>query len=286
MDRMASISGVMNPPIWTSTTTAVSGVRAASSVSGERASVSGETSARRGIPPACTTAAAVAKKVLVGMTTSRPSTAKVRKMISRALVPLLTATGVRHIVAEGERLLELAGARAEGERAVLQRLIDHAQDRLAILRREDDASSRYTRTCHAVSAFLAPIDAQNGICGRGGPHGRKTTHSRSQRFTGDSGPVKLAQGWPRATNVRWEANATFHRTDPCDPPPMRRGNSMNKTTRRKNPSGRVGHHGAESSLEEAPFVFGRGQRYGSAKARGSVARAAEPAQVVGGCGVP
>ena len=36
-------------------------------------------------------AAAVAKKVLVGTTTSRPSTPRVRKMISRAPVPLLTA---------------------------------------------------------------------------------------------------------------------------------------------------------------------------------------------------
>ena len=51
---------------------AVWGVSAASSVSGDRASVAGDTSASRGMPPACTTAAAVAKKVLVGMTTSRP----------------------------------------------------------------------------------------------------------------------------------------------------------------------------------------------------------------------
>jgi hypothetical protein len=42
--------------------------------------------------------------------------------------------GVPHIVAKGERLLELASARAESQRTVLQRLIDHPQDRLSILR--------------------------------------------------------------------------------------------------------------------------------------------------------
>jgi hypothetical protein len=41
---------------------------------------------------------------------------------------------VRHIVAEGECLLELASARAESQRTVLQRLVDHAQDLLSILR--------------------------------------------------------------------------------------------------------------------------------------------------------
>ncbi len=88
---MASTSGVMSPPIWTSTTAAVWGVSAVWSVSVERAKVAGDTSASRGMPPACRTAPAVAKKVFVGTTTSRPATSSARRMISSALVPLLTA---------------------------------------------------------------------------------------------------------------------------------------------------------------------------------------------------
>src|SRR5262249_26117503 len=41
--------------------------------------------------PACTAAAAVAKNVLAGTRTSRPSTLSARRMISSALVPELTA---------------------------------------------------------------------------------------------------------------------------------------------------------------------------------------------------
>ena len=65
---------------------------AASALAAVRAYVSAATSAKRGTPPACTTAAAVAKNVLVGTTTSRPPAPSARSTISRALVPLLTAT--------------------------------------------------------------------------------------------------------------------------------------------------------------------------------------------------
>ena len=69
---MASTSGVIAPPMCTSTTPAVSSPSAASTVPAERASVSGATSAKRGLPPAWITAAAVAKNVFAGTTTSRP----------------------------------------------------------------------------------------------------------------------------------------------------------------------------------------------------------------------
>src|SRR5206468_10324932 len=46
-------------------------------------------------PPACTTAGAVAKKVLVETRTSFPWTSRARRMISSELVPLLTATAWR-----------------------------------------------------------------------------------------------------------------------------------------------------------------------------------------------
>ena len=53
-------------------------------------------STRTGRPPAWTTAAAVAKKVLVGTRTSLPSTPSALRMISSELVPLLTAMPWRH----------------------------------------------------------------------------------------------------------------------------------------------------------------------------------------------
>jgi hypothetical protein len=53
--------------------------------------VCGSQSTKRGIPPAWITAAAVAKNVLEGTRTCFPPTPKIRKAISRAAVPLLTA---------------------------------------------------------------------------------------------------------------------------------------------------------------------------------------------------
>src|SRR6202050_2103113 len=63
--------------------------------------------------------------------------------------------GVGHVVAKGKCLLEFACVRSESEGAALQRLVDHAQDLQAILRRERDPSSRYTRSGHVVGAALA-----------------------------------------------------------------------------------------------------------------------------------
>jgi hypothetical protein len=77
--------------MWTVTIPATPGSSSGFTVSGPRANVSGSMSAKRGTPPACTTAAAVAKKVLEGTMTFFPSTPMVRKRISSALVPLLTA---------------------------------------------------------------------------------------------------------------------------------------------------------------------------------------------------
>ena len=111
--------------------------------SADRASVSGATSAKRGVPPAWSTAAAVAKNVFVGTTTSRPSTPIVRRMISIALVPLLTATANGASWPGSERVLELARVRAEGQRAGLQRLVDHREDRGAVLVGEDEPCCRY-----------------------------------------------------------------------------------------------------------------------------------------------
>ena len=86
---------------------------------GDSAMVSGSTSASRTRPPACSTAAAVAKNVLAGTITSAPpsaasATRRARKMISRALVPLRGGDGVTAAVAGGERVLELGGVRARG----------------------------------------------------------------------------------------------------------------------------------------------------------------------------
>ena len=83
------------PPTCTMITPTVWGVSAASTVSAVRARLDSAISANRGVAPAWRTAAEVAKKVLAGTTTSRPATPSTRRVISRALVPLLTATACR-----------------------------------------------------------------------------------------------------------------------------------------------------------------------------------------------
>jgi hypothetical protein len=55
---------------------------------------------------------------------------------------------------------------------------------------------------------------------------------------------------------------------------------------RKVPSGWIGHHGAESGSQEAPFVVGPSQSDGRTKSRDRLDRAVEPAQVLRGGGVP
>jgi hypothetical protein len=87
----SAVRSEITPPMWTSTRPAVRGVSAFSTSSGRTAKDAGSMSISTGRPPACTTAAAVAKKVLVGTRTSRPATFKARRMISSELVPLLTA---------------------------------------------------------------------------------------------------------------------------------------------------------------------------------------------------
>ena len=79
------------PPMCTTMIPAVLGVRHCSTSSGLTAKDSGSMSTNTGRPPACTTAAAVAKNVFVGTSTSCPCTSRARRMISRELVPLLTA---------------------------------------------------------------------------------------------------------------------------------------------------------------------------------------------------
>ena len=65
---------------------------ASATVAGDRARLFGSVSTKTGSPPAWITAAAVAKNVLAGTMTVRPSTPTLRSMISRAAVPLATAT--------------------------------------------------------------------------------------------------------------------------------------------------------------------------------------------------
>ena len=131
---MASISGVMNPPIWTSTTTAVERRQSCLQRFGREGQGGRGHVGQAGNAP--------------GMHDGgRSGEEGVRRddhfstLDRQGAEDDLEGTGaaahghcVRHMVAKGERLLELAGARAEGERSVLQRLVDHAQDRLAILR--------------------------------------------------------------------------------------------------------------------------------------------------------
>src|ERR1700674_1218147 len=93
--RSSPMRGEIRPPMWTATTPAVFAVSALSTSCGRMPKVSGSMSTSTGRPPAWTTAAAVAKKVLVGTSTSRPATPSERRMISSALVPLLTATAWR-----------------------------------------------------------------------------------------------------------------------------------------------------------------------------------------------
>src|SRR2546422_7719194 len=83
------------PPMCTTITPAVPGVRLRSTSSGRMANDTGSISTSTGRAPACKTAAAVAKNVLVGTRTSLPSTPNARRMISRELVPLLTAIARR-----------------------------------------------------------------------------------------------------------------------------------------------------------------------------------------------
>ena len=85
-------SGVIAPPMCTSTTPAVSSPSAASTVAGGEGERVRRDVGEARPAPAWITAAAVAKNVFAGTTTSRPSTPIVRRMISIALVPLLTAT--------------------------------------------------------------------------------------------------------------------------------------------------------------------------------------------------
>ena len=104
-------------------------------MAGDRANVAGSMSAKRGTPPAWTTAAAVAKNVLAGTITVRPSrprpasgSASARRAISSAAVPLLTATAWADLVAGGERLFEPLGVGPEGQRPGGERLLDHLGD--------------------------------------------------------------------------------------------------------------------------------------------------------------
>src|SRR2546427_9104466 len=83
------------PPMCTTIKPAVLGVSFFSTSSGRTAKDSGSISTSTGRAPACTTAAAVAKNVLVGTRTSFPSTPSTRRIISKELVPLLTAMACR-----------------------------------------------------------------------------------------------------------------------------------------------------------------------------------------------
>src|SRR6185295_7919810 len=91
-DASSGIRRETMPPMWTTIMPTVSRVMRRSASSGAVPSDSGSVSINTGRPPACITAAAVAKNVLAGTRTSFPSTPKARKAISIAEVPLLTAT--------------------------------------------------------------------------------------------------------------------------------------------------------------------------------------------------
>jgi hypothetical protein len=68
--------------------------------------------------------------------------------------------------------------------------------------------------------------------------------------------------------------------------PAAKDQKTEDTGGRKVPSGWIGHHGAESGSQEAPFVVGPSQSDGRTKSRDRLARAVEPAQVLRGGGVP
>src|SRR4051812_3082606 len=93
--RTVHTSGLTTPPMCTPMTAAVFSVNAGRTVSTESVSVCASMSTRRGVAPACTTAAAVAKNVLVGTITSRPATPIVPSTISNPAGPPETATAYR-----------------------------------------------------------------------------------------------------------------------------------------------------------------------------------------------
>ena len=106
--------------------------------------------------------------------------------------PAAHCYGVGSIVATGERLLEIAGARSESEGAALERLIDHPQDLLAILRRKHDPSSRYTRSGHAVTA-------RAGVTERAEPgRPRRPRARQTERENNDTFMSAMIRRWHRA----------------------------------------------------------------------------------------
>ena len=81
------------PNRWTTMTARVRGVIASAQVCGVMSSVSSQTSAKRGVAPARTTAAAVAMNVLAGRTTSSPAPMPSAVRLScNASVPFATPT--------------------------------------------------------------------------------------------------------------------------------------------------------------------------------------------------
>ena len=111
-------------------------------VSVDRARVAGSTSAKRGRPPACSTAAAVAKKVLAGTTTSRlrprrPPAARSRGHWCQNWSPPPRAPcGPRTPASNSAR------ERAEGQVARRQGPVDQLQDAPAVLAGKDHPGRR------------------------------------------------------------------------------------------------------------------------------------------------
>ena len=142
----------------TTTTAAVSGPMHAARSAGSIAIVCGSQSTKRSVAPACTAAAAVAKNVFAGTTTSRPSTPSARRMISSAAVPELTATACRVPWRAANAASSSAPIGPSVSCPVVERVVDACEDRGPVFGREQD-SGRGTRMGGESSGEVAPKSA-------------------------------------------------------------------------------------------------------------------------------